>query len=75
MVYVMPVEKAARKWLRRSILAYLGGQQDLRWILGVVRGSREEAAALLLTEFRNYSGSSRYQELQASLRDTELLKH
>jgi hypothetical protein len=69
MTYVMPVEKAARKWHSRCVLAYLQGEQDLRWILGVVRGSREQTAVLLLTELRNFSGTPRYCELQEKLRD------
>ena len=68
MIHVRPVELSARKWLRNSIRAYLEGQKDKRWIDGIVRGSETEAATIMLTEFGRFSGTSRYRELQESLR-------
>ena len=71
MLHVMSVDNAGKKWLRKCIFAYLDGEQDLRWILGVVRGSGQEAMTLLQTEFQQLRGTARYQELQGSLHISE----
>jgi hypothetical protein len=65
---VRPVEQAAQKWLRRSMLAYLQGEKELSWVSGVVRDSEKQAAILLLTEFHRYGATNRYLELQNYLR-------
>jgi hypothetical protein len=70
-MYVKPIAQSAEKWIRRSMLAYLEGERDLRWISGVVRGSEGQADHLLLAEFRKYAGMPRYLELQASLHEAE----
>jgi hypothetical protein len=68
MIRMRPIEQINEKRIARSILAYLEGQPNcsLKWILGVI--SVEAAlAASLLSQFSQYAGAPRYQELQDQL--------
>jgi hypothetical protein len=58
------VDLAGHKWIRG---AYLSGQKDLLWILAIANGAHAEVSALLLTDFKNLSGTPRYCALQQSL--------
>lgn len=67
MIPVRPIEQINQRRLRRSIQAYLDGEQNLKWILGVI--DSEEALALqsLLARFPTFAGTPRYEELKAAL--------
>lgn len=68
MIPMKPATAYARKYLHNCIQAYLEGHQTKNWIDAIVRGSEYEAATLLLTDFGRFSNTSRYRELQNTLR-------
>ena len=66
MIPMRPVEQINEKRLRRSIQAYLEGEQNLRWVLGEI--GRENGLALdLLGGFHAFAGIQRSGELKTAL--------
>ena len=47
--------------------AYLDGEKNLKWVLGMIEFNTRLAAALLVSRFGQYAQTQRYHELQASL--------
>ncbi len=66
MIPMRPIEQINEKRLRRSIQAYLEGEQNLRWALGVI-GIEHAPALRLLAAFQTFVGTRRYSELKAAL--------
>ena len=67
MVRIPTTEQIGEEWLRGSVQAYLDGEQNLTWVLGLVRGQEATAVRLLLARFRGYVGSPRYEQLREHL--------
>lgn len=45
---MVTAEEAGKRWVGKSVQAYLEGEKDLRWIAGILRGlSKEEIQAVL----------------------------
>jgi len=64
MLHVKPIEQCDAKRTRRSLMAFLEGEQNLNWIIGVVKSSASiPAAEQMLAELKGYGSSERYQEL------------
>ena len=60
-------EASSQKWIRKSAMAYLEGEQDLKWIVGVI-GQDVGHAMTVLTDLKNYGDPKRHQELSESLK-------
>lgn len=54
----------SQKWLKKSLQAYLEGEQNLRWIDGILRGERPEDIRLLLDSLP-YGLPERHAEIEA----------
>ncbi len=67
MIRMRSIEEMNEKRIRRSVQAYMEGEQNLKWILGVIGPDRPLASQLLVNQFARYSNTSRYHELRASL--------
>lgn len=66
MLHIKPIEQCDAKRTRRSLMAFLEGEQNLNWIVGVIRSSASIVAAeQMLMELKGYGSSERYQELVA----------
>ncbi len=52
------------KRVQGAIQAYLEKDQNLRWVLGVIRNRKATALQLLLTRFRDYSKTPRHKLLR-----------
>jgi hypothetical protein len=61
-VRVKSVEESGARWVEKSILAYLSGEQDLKWIAGIVRGNHA-GAKRTVESLKIYARPDRYQEL------------
>ena len=59
---VKTVEASTQEWIRKSIMAYLEGEQNLKWIVGIV-GSGAANAREMLLRLKNYRDRQRYQGL------------
>ncbi len=55
------------KRVQGAIQAYLEKDQNLRWVLGVIRNRKATALQLLLTRFRDYSKTHRHKRLREHL--------
>ena len=55
-------EASSRKWIRKSTMAYLEGEQDLKWIVGII-GEDAGYAREVLIDLKNYGDPKRHQEL------------
>lgn len=60
----------AERWLRHSVRVYLEGEKNFPWISRVVRGSEKTAVIVLLTTFGRFNGTTRYQRLLKSLKNS-----
>ena len=52
-------EQSERNWIRKSIMAYLDGDKDLKWIAGIVSADVVYARELLV-DLVGYGDSQRY---------------
>ena len=68
MIPMRPVEQISQRRLRRSMQTYLEGEQNLRWILGVI-GIENGPALRLLDGLQEFAERPRYDELKAALED------
>jgi hypothetical protein len=59
-------EASNKQWIRKSTMAYLEGEQELNWIVGIIGGDVGYAREILGT-LKNYGDPRRYQELCATL--------
>jgi hypothetical protein len=63
---VASVHEAARRYVRNSVRAFVEGQQNLKWISGILRHSgltRQEILPLLLP-LKEYGNTARATELR-----------
>jgi hypothetical protein len=60
-------QATSQKWIRKSTMAYLEGEQDLKWIVGIVGGDVNHALTVL-ADLRNYGEPKRHQELSERLK-------
>jgi hypothetical protein len=58
-------QRSNEKYVRRSLQDYLEGQQNLKWIAGVIRGGQADVAAVreMLADLPNYGLPGRRSEL------------
>lgn len=61
-MHVKSVEEVTHKWLRKCTMAYLEGQHDLKWIVGIYARNRSQAREML-TKLRDYGDPQRFREL------------
>ncbi len=61
-MHVKTAEASTEKWIRRSIMAFLEGQRNLKWVVGVI-GNCVADARQMLVDLKNYGSRQRYQEL------------
>ena len=55
-------EASSQKWVRKSTMAYLEGEQDLNWIVGII-GRDVDHALAVLADLGSYGEPERRQEL------------
>jgi hypothetical protein len=55
-------EASSQKWVRKSTMAYLEGEQDFNWIVGIIGGDVDHALTVL-ADLKNYGDPKRRQEL------------
>ncbi len=67
MIAVPLIEEVVRRRVFGSMQAYLDGENNLKWVLGMIESNTRLAAALLVSRFGQYAQTQRYHELQASL--------
>jgi hypothetical protein len=63
--FIMQVKSpvaSSEKWLRKSTMAYLEGDRDLKWIAGII-GRDISRAGEVLIGLQNYGDPKRHQEL------------
>ena len=73
---VKSIEEATRRFARGSIRAYLEGQKNLNWILGMIRSSgvRNQRLLEIFETFKGYGSTERYHAVLSACRDKRLLK-
>jgi hypothetical protein len=59
-------------WLRKSAMAYLEGERDLKWIVGVL-GSDVGNAIKILADLRTYGDPERYRALLSHLEQRSVM--
>ncbi len=57
--------EATRRYVKKSAMAFLDGEKDLKWITGVLEhsGLGKEPTMAVLLPLRNYGGRTRAQAL------------
>ena len=62
---VKPVEKAAEQYVKKSTMAFLEGEKNLKWITGVLAhsGLSREGTISVIGPLRNYGDNTRAQAL------------
>ena len=60
-MHVKPLEQSTEKYLQRSLMAYLEGEQNLRWIASII-GSGYDARNRL-AKLQGYGDLNRHREL------------
>jgi hypothetical protein len=61
-MHVKTVEASNEKWIRKSIMAYLEGQKNLKWIVGVVGNCVLDARRMLI-DLENYGNPKRHRDI------------
>lgn len=56
-------EEAGQKWVKKSLQAYLEGEKNLKWIVGILKGTSKEAIEELLGSLEHYGSNERRKEL------------
>ena len=59
-------KEAGKKWVKKSLQAYLEGEKDLRWIIGILQGVSKEEIKILL-QVQPYGLKERRDELETYL--------
>ena len=60
-MHVRSMEQSAERYTRKSLMAYLEGEQSLKWVISII-GSGSEARQKL-AELRTYGKPERQREL------------
>lgn len=66
---VRPLHESTRRYARKSIMAFLAGEQDKTWILGVLRSAGLDATTTraFLADLQGYGSPDRYAQLVDAL--------
>lgn len=56
-------EEAGQIWIKKSLQAYLEGEKNLKWIVGILKGTNKEAIKELLVSLEHYGSNERRKEL------------
>ena len=67
MARIPTIGEIVEKRVQGAIQTYLEEDQNLRWVLGVIRNRKATALQLLLTRFRVYSKTPRHKLLREHL--------
>jgi hypothetical protein len=59
-MHVKTAEASTGKWIRRSIMAFLEGQRNLKWVVGVIGNCVADAKQMLI-DLKTYGDRQRYQ--------------
>ena len=72
---IKSVELTTRNYARNSLRAYLEGEKNINWAVGVVRSSgvRGQALAEIFDYLKNYSETVRYKEVYSACKNLEWL--
>ena len=63
-----PLDEADAMWTRNAIKAYLDGEHNLSWIIGVIEAADDvEAARIFLGEMVGYGDAERRDDLRRRL--------
>ncbi len=65
--HMVRIPTIGEKRVQGAIQAYLEKDQNLRWVLGVIRNRKATALQLLLTRFRDHSKTPRHKRLREHL--------
>jgi len=70
---VRSLEQSNERYIRKSIMAFLEGEKDLKWVTGVLSKSArsKEAVLPILSRLQNYGDHTRFEELSRWLDSTE----
>jgi hypothetical protein len=62
---VKSTQEATRRYVKKSAMAFLEGEKDLKWITGVLRNSglAKEPTIVILLPLRDYGDTSRREAL------------
>jgi hypothetical protein len=62
---VKSTQEATRQYVKKSAMAFLEGEKDLKWITGVLRhsGLAKEPTIVILLPLRDYGDASRREAL------------
>ncbi len=68
---VKSAEEYVKRYARNSLRAYLEGEQNLNWVVGIVResGVREQELVEIFDFMKEHSGTPRYQEVYAKCKE------
>ncbi len=71
MVRVKSPEETTRRYAQNSLRAYLEGQKNLNWIIGVIRSSGVRGSRLVqvFERLRDYGDPVRYLEAKTACED------
>ena len=67
MLAVRSLEASTERYIHNCIRAYLEGQQDLKWIVGVIGPATDQARTILPARFGQYVETERFKDLIARL--------
>lgn len=58
---IKPLEEMERRWVEKSLLAFVNGEQNLHWIMGVIQrsGIRGEVLLRELDQVRGHGDQQR----------------
>jgi hypothetical protein len=64
-------EEGTRRYALRSLMAFLDGEKNLNWIVGVIResGIRGQRLAEVFERLEEYGDAERYQEALSACRE------
>jgi hypothetical protein len=70
------LHKTVSNQVRKSAMAYLEGNKNLNWILGIIKSTNidKEELKRILENLENYGNKDRFNELFISCTDQELIE-
>lgn len=61
---MITVEEAGKRYVERSLIAYLRGEKDLKWIAGVLREGGKAEMQRLFESVKHYGVPARVSEFE-----------
>lgn len=61
---IITAKEAAQRWVKKSLMAYLKGEQNLKWITGILRGLSKDEIMVFLSPVEHYGLVERRNELK-----------